>query len=338
MATTHKSKFRFIVQLLLWSGLVIIVAGALLGYFRYRDIYPSTDDAYVQANVVNVAAQVSGPVTEIHIANNQHVNKGQLLLVIDPRPFEAALEDANASLRLAIQQMNADVAAVEVAKANIEKAKAQQIVNQKNYRRTSTLVAEGQASKASGDDAKGELDSANAAVVAANNQLIEAQQQLGDIGDRNANIRKAKAHLVDTHLNLSYTSIYAPADGYITNFETRVGSMITAQQGLFQLVEDDNWYLYANFKETQMKRIRDQQKATIKIDMYPDHRFTGTVNSISRGSGSAFSLLPPENATGNWVKVTQRFPIKVVFDQTDANYPLRVGASATVTVDTTSKS
>lgn len=321
-------------QALFWVVIAIILCFGVYSYFLYQKYWPYTDDAYVNANYINVAAQVSGPIAHLYVRNNEYVHKGQILFEIDPSLFVAQVQQQQANLILAIQQMEADEAAVDVAAANVDAAQAQLTVNQKNYDRTITLVKRGEASIASGDDALGDLQSSQANLVAAQNQLIQAKKILGDPGERNAQIKLAQAELQTAKLNLSYTKVYAPEDSYVTNFETRVGSMVTAQQTLFQLVEAHQWWVYANYKEDQMGRLQPGQPATITIDMYPGHRFKGYVESTSRGSGSIFSLLPPENATGNWVKVTQRFPVKVIIMEDDPKFPLRAGASSEVTINT----
>lgn len=320
-----------------FSVWMLIFAGAGFGaysYFQYKAIYPSTDDAYVNANIVNIAAQVSGPVTKVNVQNNQFVEKDQVLFTIDSKLFMDQVKQAKAKLDLARQKMYVDSDAINIARAQLAQAKAQLLVDEKNYERIKTLVKGGQSSIASGDNAKGKLDSSKANLIAAQNQLRQAKQNLGSKGDNNAQIQQALAALNSAELNLDYANVKAPNSGYLTNFKIRTGSMINAGQPLFQLVESENWWIDANYKETQMQRIQIGQKAKIKIDLYPKKEFTGTIESISRGSGAAFSLLPPENATGNWVKVTQRFPIKVSIDNPDTNYPLRVGASSIVTIET----
>ncbi|MFN7098106.1 MAG: HlyD family secretion protein [Gammaproteobacteria bacterium] len=323
---------------MIWVVIGIILCMGVYGYFLYQKYWPYTDDAYVNAHYIYEAAQVSGPVSEIFVHNNQFVRKNQIIFEIAPQPFQAIVDQQTANLKLAVQQMEADIAAVNVAAANVNEVKAQLIVNQKNYDRTVALVQKGQASISSGDDALGQLQGSQAQLIAAQNQLIQAQKTLGDVGSRNAQIQLARAELKSARLNLSYTRIYAPADGFITNFDdVRIGTMITAQQTVFQLVESNKWWVYANYKETQMERMKPGQPATISIDMYPGVRFKGYIDSISSGSGAIFSLLPPENATGNWVKVTQRFPVKVVITDVDPRYPLRAGASSEVTISTLKK-
>lgn len=270
------------------AGILFLVLLAY-GYSLYITYYPSTDDAYVQADVVNIASQVTGPVDHIYVADHQQVKKNQLLFSIDPAPFEVALRQAQST---------------------VEQIQAQVDTQSKDTARILPLVEHGQLPKSIGDDSQGQLDQYRAALKVAQAQLANAQ------------------------INLLYTQIYAPNDGYVTNFVLREGQVIQATSPQFALVENKNWWVDANFKETDLGRIKVGQKATIHIDIYPDVKFKGIVQGVSRGSGAVFSLLPPENATGNWVKVTQRFAVRVNFIDADPKYPLRMGASGTVTVHT----
>lgn len=334
MAESEQNSAKRKRQFKIWIICGIVLTILVFSYFLYQKYFPSTDDAYVQAHVVDIAAQVSGPVQKIYVRNNQLVKKGSPLFDIDPRPFQAALQQAKAQYTLAQQTMLADVAQVKVAKANVEKAQAQLKDEKKTYDRTMTLVKKGEISLQSGDDSKAQYDSAIADLTAAQQQLVTAQQNLGEAGENNAQLREAKANLKTAKLNLSYTHIVAPNDGYVTNFELRKGSTITAEQTICEFVQSTHWYVYANYKETQLAHIRPNQIAKIKLDMYPGYTFHGYVESISDASGDVFSLLPPENATGNWVKVTQRFPVKVIITNPNPKYPLRVGASSTVQINT----
>ncbi len=270
------------------TGIIIAVIGIVI-YWRYETLYPSTDDAYVQANVVNVATQVSGPVDLIAVVDHQAVTKNQLLFTIDPLPFEIA---------------------VKQAQAQVAQAQAQLDTQSKNTVRIVTLVRDGQLPKANGDDAEGQLEVDVAQLALAKQQLAQAQ------------------------LNLSYTQVTAPASGYITQFTLRKGQYVVASNPLFELVENHQWWVDANFKETDLERIHPGQPAKVEVDIYPGVTFNAVVQGISAGSGAAFALLPPENATGNWVKVTQRFPVRVNIINPDPKYPLRVGASSVVTVNT----
>ena len=295
-------------KIVLWVMILVIAISAGVGYWLYRKYYPSTDDSYVQANVVYEAAQVSGPVSKIYVKNHQYVKKGEPLFDIDPRPFQAAVDKAQAQLDLATQQMQSETEAIKVARANVKQAAAQVFVDKQSDRRISQLVAQGQASKQDGDNAKGAYEASVAALNAAKNQLQQAIATLGKAGKDNANIQEAKAQLEDAKLNLGYTHVTAQSDGYLVNFTLRNGSMIAAGQTLFQLVESQQWWVEANFKETDLERIKPGQSATITVDMYPKHKFKGKVDSISSGSGASFTLLPPENATGNWGKSHPTFP------------------------------
>lgn len=262
-------------KLVLTISTLILLGIAGLMYWRYLEIYPSTDNAYIQANIINIAAQVDGKISQVAVKNNQAVRKGQLLFTIDPSSYQLLANKARAELEL----------------------------DQKNAERIITLVSEGRASKAEGDAAK-------------------------------AKLAVSKANLAQAELNLQYTQVLAPANGIITNLSLREGTIIGAGKPLFALIESDNWWVDANYKETQLTRITPGQSAKVKLDMYPKYTLQGKVESISDGSGSIFSLLPPENATGNWVKVSQRFTVRIKLSNLDPAFPLRVGASSTVTINT----
>jgi membrane fusion protein (multidrug efflux system) len=271
-AASNKKKIKVIVSLVL----VVAISITVFCYWRYSQIHPSTDDAYLQANVINIVPQVAGKITELAVNNNQQIKKDQLLFVIDPEPYQLA----------------------------VNKAQAQLVLAQKNAERILSLANAGRAPKAEGDEAS-------------------------------AKLAVAKAELAEAELHLRYTRVTAPADGVIANLSLRQGSLVDTQNALFALIETENCWVDANYKENQLTRIRPGQTAEVKIDMYPDLALRGEVESISHGSGAAFSLLPAENATGNWVKVTQRFTVRVKLKPCDARYPLRVGASTIVTIDTT---
>jgi membrane fusion protein (multidrug efflux system) len=317
-----------------WTAGIAALLAAIFGFGFYNHYHPSTDDAYVNAHVIYIAAQVSGPINSIHIQDHEFVHKGQLLFTIDPRTFQYAVDKAKADLQLARQGMGANADAVKIAQAQVDSNQAQYAWAKANAWRILTLASKGEISLAEGDQAKEQLDMDKASLLAAENQLSQARQNLGSEGPMNAQVLQAVAALESAQLNLSYTQIYASNDGYVTNFSLRQGSTVMAGATLFQLVENKKWWVDANFKETQLTRIRPGEPVTVVLDSYPGIKFKGIVDSISRGSGAAFSLLPPENATGNWVKVTQRFPVKVLITETKPGYPLRVGASSTVTVDT----
>lgn len=317
-------------------SLILAAAGAF-GWWQYQARYPSTDDAYVQAHIVQIAARISGPLVELAVHNDQRVNKGDLLFAIDPAPFEAAVHEAEAALDQARQSARAAAAAIEAARARVDQVKAAVENAQSTYARVAQLRKRGDSTQAALDDALAALDQGKANQAAALASLEQARQTLGEGGEENAGVRAAAAALERARLNLSYTRVIAPSDGFISNLTTRPGQMVQAGASMFALVEDSSWWVDANFKETDLTRIRPGQPASVQVDMYPDRSINGVVESIGAGSGATFSLLPPENATGNWVKVTQRFTvrIKLIDHLHEVDRPLRVGASALITVDTT---
>lgn len=312
----------------------ILITLGLYGYFAYRAKYPQTDDAYLHAHVIPITAQAGGKVAKIYVEDNQFVDQNQPFFTIDKRSYELSVKEAEAELALARQQINVDIGAIEIVKARLKRAQAEFANKKKIFQRVMTLVKSGQESKARGDQVIAEYESAQASENAIIKELTQAQARLGEQDDANARVRQAQVRLDRALLNLSYTNVKAPAAGYTTKFKLRTGATVKIGQPLFYFVEDGCWWIEANYKETQMKHIKPGQMAEIELDMYPGTKLKGYVESISRGSGAFFSLLPPENATGNWVKVTQRFPIRIVLLNVPKTIVPRVGASANVVIDT----
>lgn len=314
---------------------IALLSAFAVWYFHYQNIHPSTDNAYVQAHTVSIAPQINATVQTVLIKNNETVTAGQTLIQLDPKPFEIALKKAQANLSNTEQTVKAEEADVTTAKANVAQAQAVLINSQKNADRVLSLVKQKLIPQAQGDQATSDLSVAEASVKQAQAQLTAAQQTLGDTGDQNAAIQAAKSDIASAKLNLQYTTIKAPNSGQVANLTVRPGDQLTAYNAIFSIVSNQQWWVDANFKETQLAHIKKGQTVRITTDMYPDHTYSGVVDSISIGSGTSFSLLPTENATGNWVKVTQRFPVKILITDNSTAFPLRLGASAKVTVDTT---
>ena len=315
---------------------LIITTLLISGYFywRHEKRYPNTDNAYIQTNVINIAPQISGTVAKVYVYNHQHIQKGQPLFDIDPTPFTIEYIKASAQLDETKQKIRAADMAIRSAKARVSEKKAELIHAHLVTYRILALMKKQFVSCADGDLTIKNLDVAKAALIAAKNQLRELIEKRGQTNNKNAQLRLAKAALKKSQLDLEYTHVVAPADGFVANFNLRRGDNVNAYQILFALIEDKVWWATANFKETQLENIRLGQPAVIKIDMYPGQIFLGHVASISEDSGTSFSLLPPENASGNWVKVTQRFPVKIIITDQKPSYPFRLGASSTVTIDT----
>ena len=316
-------------------GIPVIAVAAAGGwwYYTYSSAHPSTSDAYLGRHVVHIASQVSGPIQSVQVDNNQAVKSGDLLLTIDPAPFELAVDRAQAQLQRAREDLAAADARVNAAQAQVASAQANAAEAERHANRIKALVAEGSASKDMGDSAQQDRLDAQAALNSAEADLAAASAARGILGDENAAIKAATAALSQAQLDLEHTRIIAPADGIVGNFDLRPGSYLTAGSPLFALVESADPWIDANFEETDLPRIRPGQPASISVDLLPGREFKGRVEGVSPASGTAFSLLPPENATGNWVKVTQRFEVRIrVLDPLPE---LRVGASAEVRVDTT---
>jgi len=336
--TQPVSKAKKIVKMVAVVIILLIIIGIitfLSMWIPYRYHHPSTDDAYVNANVVDVAAQVNGSISGLYVQNLQKVTQGQLLFDIDPKPFAIAVEQAQAELTIAENQTNALHAAVVAAQSNLAATQAQLHDVQQDTDRLIALATKGFVATQDIINAKAQLTSAKMAVLSADSALKQAEFNAGKQGLSNAKIKQATAALDAAQLNLAYTHVYAPASGQLISLTLRPGSWVAAGQSEFSLIEDNSWWIYANYKESIIGRLQLDMPVDVSVDMYPNYHFKGIVEQISPGSGAAFSLLPPENATGNWVKVTQRFPVKIKLLNLDKNHPLRVGSSAAVTVDAT---
>ena len=324
-------------RIMKWGAVVVsalAVAGGGYWYYRHSLYHPSTNDAYVKATVIKVTPQVGGQVVNVPISDQDRVEAGQLLLQIDKTPFVLEVDAAEAGLALARQQVHAQDAAVVAAEATVSDRQAQLTNARIQYKRAKILAAKQAGSQAKLDDARAALDRAQAALSLARAKLHEAKVQRGESGDRNQQVRKAKAELDQAKLDLQHTSVKAPCTGQVSGVSLNAGDVVAPGRPEFSLVCSNRFWVYANYKETDLPRIRPGQKATISVDMYPNHTFHGIVESVNPASGTAFSLLPPENATGNWVKVTQRVPVRILVVDGSPDYPLRVQTSTEVTVDT----
>jgi membrane fusion protein (multidrug efflux system) len=323
-------------KLIKWGIVALLLLVAIyfgVHYWRLAQRFVTTDNSYVNANRIELAAQVSGPVTVIHVQDQQAIKQGEVLFEIDAQPYQLAVDAAEAQLDLAYQASSQDRAAVAAARALVTQRTAELTNAQANEQRSKDLTEQKLISKQAAEAVMTEAKTAAAAVSAAQANLEQSLSALGKAGANNATVRAAAAKLAQTKLDLSHTKVIAPASGVIANFELRPGSMVQASVPIFTIIGDSEYWVDANFKETELRRIHAGQKARIIVDMYRDHEFKGEVQSLSGGSGQAFSLLPAQNATGNWVKVTQRVPVRVRVIDPDAEHPLRIGTTATVHVE-----
>ncbi len=314
-------------------GLLIIVAVILsiYFYFRYERLYPDTDNAYVNANVVNVAPKVTGYLQTLNVKNNQFVHKGDVLFTINPIDYKLSVTQAEKAYNSQVEQVNAVKSQINIQRGQNTKDKVSYDFAQETANRYKKLHDANTISTQNYQNAMTNLDTAKTQLDIDNRKL----QQLDDMYRLTIAKRdQSKAGLDSAVSNLDYTKYIAPVDGYITNLNTLTpGEYVSAGSQMFGIVDNSNWWIDANFKETQLERIKPGQNVKISLDMYEDHTYNGKVQSLSYASGTTFSLLPAQNATGNWVKVTQRFTVRIKIENND-KYPLRVGSSAKVKVNT----
>ncbi|MDW6024081.1 HlyD family secretion protein [Mesorhizobium sp. BAC0120] len=328
-----------------WLRLVLMVSVPLLlaaggGYFWVTGgRYQQTDNANVRQSKVTIASDTSGRVVDVNIAENVPVKRGEVLFNIDPEPYKIALAQADASLaaaRLGVEQLRAAysqaVAQERMAANEVDYLKTQ-------LKRQTELDAKGVNTKSALDEATHNLAKAEDEHAAALQAVAAARAAIGgdpDIPtDKHPSVLAALAARDNAAWNLSQTTVRAPADGVISQSTAfKAGQYVTAGTPLFSLVETGETWLEANFKETQLTKMKPGQEAEVVVDTYPGHTFRAVVESIGAGTGAEFSLLPAQNATGNWVKVTQRIPVRLKVQDPDAAFALRTGMSADVSVDT----
>jgi len=301
--------------------------------------YVSTDDAYVFGARTEISANVVGRVIEIAVKDNQEVRKDDILYKLDDRDFVNARNDAHAKLANARLQITSLKATYKQRQADMRSSKAKLVYLEREFKRQTALAESGISSQTQLDQARQDYISARQNFDAIEHDAASVLASLNDDPEIDVNnhpvVLQAQAILDQAELNLSYTVIQAPLDGVLSKVENlQVGDYINAAKPVFGLVANKDIWVEANFKETELTYMRPGQKATIEVDTYPGTVFHGTVVSISPCTGSVLSLLPPENATGNWVKVVQRLPVRISIDDADPKQPLRMGLSVTVEVDT----
>lgn len=325
---------------------VVVVIMLIVGFwfwFTTRNI-ETTDDAFTEGDAVTIAPKASGYVVKLLVKDNQRVKKGDLLVEIDPSDNRAQREQANAQLGLAVAQLHQAQAQLALSKvqypaqrdqalADQAKAEANLLNAQADYRRQrgvdprATSQRNIDSASAQLRSAQAQLQSAKAQVEVASQVALQIRQQETNVEARQQQVEQAKAQLSTADLNLSYTQVRAPYDGFVTKRNVQLGTLVQAGSSLFSLVSPEIW-VTANFKESQLQHMNPGDKVEISVDAWPDMKLEGHVDSIQMGSGSRFSTFPSENATGNYVKIVQRVPVKIVVDKgLDPNHPLPLGLS-----------
>jgi len=331
----HTTRMRILAA----SGLGL----ALIAFFgvrvwRYYQNHVSTDDAYVAADVALVTPRVEGTVVELAVEENRHVTEGDLLVRLDPADKRLRLHEAEAALATAERTVEADRAQVHAADSDAKLAEAELDQAQRDNARIEQLAQKRVVSSEAIDRARTALRVAQARLDAARQAATRARAVLSIAVDAPATtapaVRQAAAARDLAALELSYTELRAPITGVVAERTVQVGQHVASGQPLMRIVPLHAVYVEANFKETQLERVRIGQPATVVADMYPGVAYRGVVDSLAPGTGSAFALLPPENATGNWIKVVQRLPVRIrLADPPIVAHPLRVGLSVEATIN-----
>ena len=337
-APEPEPKKRNPLRLVLMFGvpLLLVLAGAWFWLTGGR--YVNTDNAYVQQTIVSISADVEGRIAEVHVAENQPVEAGAVLFTIDPKPYEIALSQANAALataRVTVEQLKV---AYGTAQAQLQSSDDTLAIRKAAFDRQDALVTQGINANSSLDDAKLAYQQAQSAVALANQQVAAATAALaGDPKiqtDEHPAVLSALAKVDEAARDLDKTTVKAPAAGIVSNVSSlNAGQFIAAGTTIASLVQTHATWIEANFKETQLADLRIGQPVDVEIDAYPG-ALHGTIESLGAATGSQFALIPAQNATGNWVKVVQRLPVRIALPDTPELANLKTGMSAAATVDT----
>lgn len=322
---------------LMLSVPVILVAGGAY-FFLTGGRYVETDNAYIQQSKVSISSDVAGRIIAVNVAENQTVKQGDELFAIDPEPYRIALAQADAALAAARVNVEQLRVAYATAKAKLASAQATLDIRQAEFDRKSSLVNQGVSAESTLDDLKLALQTAQTTVSLAEQEVASTTAALAgnpDIKtDDHPAVRAALAARDTAQRNLDKTTVVAPADGIVSQVGSlNVGQFIATGSTIATLVETNDTWVEANFKETQLASLSPGMPAEVTVDAYPGVKLEGHVDSIGAGTGSEFALIPAQNATGNWVKVTQRIPVVIRLDNTEGQ-PLRAGMSSVVNVDT----
>ena len=319
--------------------LILLIVAVIVGgrwWLRSRT-HVTTDNAFVEAHIHSISSRVQGTAVRVLVTDNQQVSKGDPLVELDPTDYRVRLENAAAELEIARNETSGDY-------ARVAEARAKQTLATARLDQAELDLARGKALFKKEVIPKEQLDRLETARKIAASQVRETEESvhkeealvgMAAGGGREARIRQKQAKLEEARLNLSYVTVTAPADGFVTRKGVETGNTVQAGQPLMALVTLDDAWVTANYKESQLAHVRPGQEVTFTVDAYPGKSFRGRVESIMAGTGAAFSLLPPENATGNYVKVVQRIPVRIAIErESDPEHLLRVGMSVVPVIET----
>jgi membrane fusion protein, multidrug efflux system len=318
---------------------LVMLTDSILGLYVLRMYYvhPRTDDAYVRANTVGVAPQVSGPIVELPVRDNQHLKKGDLLFVVDPRPYQAELDLATAQLALTGLQIEALSHAFAAARARQERAQTDADYDRQYLARIVPLLKEDFVTANQVADARSKLKAAQAVIDDARNQVREAEKRIGQYGNINALRAAAEARVYKARLNVGYCYVRASFDSYVTNLNIAVGQYANQGKEVLSLVDNRTWYVIANFRETFLPYIAPGMRARVYLLGYPNRCFHGAVEGVGwalyQENFANAAGLPKVPPTLNWVRLAERFPVRITLDGREPEFPFRMGATAVVTIE-----
>ena len=331
-----KRKRRWLRTALLIAGPLIVIVGGAWWYFS-GGRYVSTDNAYVHADMVAISPQVSGPIADVRVHENEHVDKGDVLFQIQVRPFEIAVAEAKANLGTVRQDVQSLKATYAQQQQDLQLAKINFDYAQRTFDRQSALSKRSVVSQATLDQARNALDTAHQQIAVQQEAMQTTLAKLGGSTDtpikETPQYLQAQAALDKAQLDLAHATVKAPFAGVASNVP-QPGQYVAPGGAVMSLVSDANVWIDANFKEIQLTYVKPDQPVEIWVDTYPDKVWRGTVKSVAPATGSEFSVLPAQNATGNWVKVVQRIPVRIAVDSTQHGPQLRAGMSTEVEIDT----
>jgi membrane fusion protein (multidrug efflux system) len=321
-------------------GLLVLVLVIGAGVWAWHELYgrwsENTDDAYVNGNVVEITPLVTGTVTSIGADDGDLVHAGQVLIQFDPSDTEVGLQSAEAKLARAVRQVRGLYSNVDGQKAQVAARKAELQKAQENYNRRKTLAAGGAISQEELSHARDDLASAQSALSNAQQQLNTTTALVDDtVVSSHPEVQAAAADLRQAYLDNARTTLVAPVTGYVAKRTVQLGQRLQPGTATMAVIPLDQLWIDANFKETQLRNMRIGQPVDIVADLYgSDVKYSGTIDSLGAGTGSAFALLPAQNATGNWIKIVQRVPVRIHINPEQlAEHPLRIGLSTQVDVD-----
>lgn len=336
--TPYLARLRFVSRFVLLIVVPLVVVAVALALYARGGRHMETDNAYVKANIIAVSADVAGPVIEVGVRDHEQVDAGRLLFRIDPAPFQVEVERAEAQMAVVKTEIESLRADYRVTMAEAKEVEARIRFLRRQVERQAQLKERGMTREEQYDEARLNLEAERQRLDAVSERAARIVASLGGEVDRpleqHPRFQQAKAARDAAQLDLARTRVVAPSVGIVSNMKLQAGEHVSKGVPVFSLIENAPLWVEANFKETQLTHMHEGQAATIVADAYPDHEWRAKVRTISPATGAEFAVLPPQNATGNWVKIVQRVPVQLGIELAPGDPPLRAGMTVTVRVDT----